>query len=192
MLEDFLARTRDFSAEPIPRLIGVYLLMKRGRVVYVGQSANLVQRIYAHRRRGGFDEVRWISLDESDLLAYEGAIARALNPPRSKRVSPDTSRDEEIWAVLGLKPDPDRRFERRVQRRNAAIGGRVRRRGMTKKEHAAYCRRWKRWANAEALWSAVQPFLASHSLHTTTVCPDLESVCANRRESISATGQECA
>ena len=57
----------------------VYFLVKNDKVVYVGQSINLGNRLGSHGNKD-FDETFWISVAESDQNAIEGAFIRLLRP----------------------------------------------------------------------------------------------------------------
>jgi predicted nucleic acid-binding Zn ribbon protein len=136
--------------KPEPARVGaVYILMRRSRCIYVGQTTNLDQRVLSHgarnlkknrrrkRARTVFDRVLWISVALDDLKAYEGAIARALNPSDTKRVSSDTSRDAEVLAILGMQPDETHAFELRMAASQKAQGRRLK----------AVIRRQRAWRN---------------------------------------------
>lgn len=121
--------------EPV-RVGAVYILMFGNRCTYVGQTTNIDQRMRAHYSRRNrrkeshrinFDRVLWISVAFEDLKAYEGAIARALNPSDTRRVAPDSSRDAEILALLGMQPDETRAFERRVDAAQKKQGRKLKR-----------------------------------------------------------------
>jgi predicted nucleic acid-binding Zn ribbon protein len=147
--------------EPEPARVGaVYILMLRERCIYVGQTTNLDQRVLAHkarnlkknrrrkRARTVFDRVLWISVALDDLKAYEGAIARALDPSDTKRVSSNTSRDAEVLAILGMRPDETRAFEQRMDAAQKKQGRRLK----------AIIRRRKQWRR-EASSARVQAFV---------------------------------
>lgn len=100
--------------EPRPTHTGVYFLISRGTVVYVGQSLDVERRMIAHwsstrsrnrvvRRR--FDRALFIPLAVEDLNAYEGALIRALRPKYNRVATTRGARDEEVLAVLGIPPN---------------------------------------------------------------------------------------
>lgn len=113
---------------PPPDRMGVYMLLLCDRVVYVGRTANVDQRIASHRsrmERGAqrrfqrpflFNDVRWLCLPERLLSNYEGALIRALNPRYNSTAGGDPELDREILFSLGIKPDPSRRFDKRVRK----------------------------------------------------------------------------
>ena len=59
---------------------GVYFLVKKNKVVYVGQSVTPYARIASHRDKK-FDSAYMIPVPSSMLNAVEGALIRAMNPP---------------------------------------------------------------------------------------------------------------
>lgn len=64
--------------EPI---CGVYFLLKNGRVMYVGQSRNLLARAWVHRAMKIFDEVRFIRVPPADLNRVELYWIHHFDPP---------------------------------------------------------------------------------------------------------------
>lgn len=137
--------------KPAPVIVGaVYILMLSDRCIYVGQTKNLDRRMSAHharrlhhnkRWRYRFDNAFWISVSVGDLDAYEGAITRALNPEKTRRTPPDSSRDQEILALLGMQSDETRAFERRVdaaqKQQGRRLKGIVRTRNRRRKDSSA-------------------------------------------------------
>ncbi len=61
---------------------GIYLLLYRGKVVYVGKSAcNLFARLGRHSRDKRFDAIQWAPIeDEYDLDAVEREMIKELRP----------------------------------------------------------------------------------------------------------------
>lgn len=87
----------------------VYLLLREGRVVYVGSTRCFEARIGQHLEsndprvpRKTFDRVLFLRLPASDVLHYEGALARAFRPEFNGSCPGDKGRDAEILAGLGL------------------------------------------------------------------------------------------
>jgi hypothetical protein len=109
---------RAFEPAPRPRYVGVYFLIDRNEIVYVGQSIDIELRIMAHRsrrprpgRRNGwrFDRATWIELTVEDLDAYERALIRLLVPRYNRRIGASLGRDSEVAERFGLQaPDPER------------------------------------------------------------------------------------
>lgn len=60
---------------------GVYFLVKKKEVVYVGQSVSPYARIGHHMTAKDFDQAYLLPVPKTMLDAVEGAIIRALNPP---------------------------------------------------------------------------------------------------------------
>ena len=66
-LQDFLTPEAFRRQWPSGRVPGIYLLLRRGHIVYVGQSSKLLLRIQDHKRdaKKDFDEVRYWPCDGS-------------------------------------------------------------------------------------------------------------------------------
>lgn len=63
-------------------MIGVYFLLNRSKVVYVGQSKSVEKRIADHKRnkKFSFDSFRVIGCNVDRLLDYERRLIRLFNP----------------------------------------------------------------------------------------------------------------
>jgi hypothetical protein len=67
--------------EAPPPVVGVYLLLLKGKVVYVGSSNNMPKRIVGHRSGSRpFDQVFYIATDKAERLKLETILIRAINP----------------------------------------------------------------------------------------------------------------
>jgi hypothetical protein len=69
---------REIPIEEYPP--GIYFLVKKNRVVYVGQSIRPVARIYDHRKDKEFDRVYLLPVPRFCLDQIEGFFIRKLNP----------------------------------------------------------------------------------------------------------------
>lgn len=80
---DELLRVR-LPAEP---LVGVYLLLHRGEVQYIGMSTDVMARVGQHRRRhpGSFDEVAFVAVSEEHMERVEAFLIARFNPPHNSR-----------------------------------------------------------------------------------------------------------
>jgi hypothetical protein len=88
---------------------GVYILLSRGEVVYVGQSINVLARIGQHAGRFRFDRALFIALRRKDSrLTTEAALIRRFDP-RHCAAGPKNGvhRDAAVLRRLGLCPDAD-------------------------------------------------------------------------------------
>jgi hypothetical protein len=88
---------------------GVYVLLWRGEVVYVGQSNNVLVRIGQHAVSIAFDRALFIELRRKDSrLITEAALIRRFNP-RHCAAGPKNRahRDAAVLRRLGITPDPD-------------------------------------------------------------------------------------
>jgi hypothetical protein len=119
---------------------GVYILLYRGKVVYVGQSVKMISRIYAHRsnkdrssRQGAilpslrgitFDKVFVMPCVREDLDAVERALIDAYKPRHNVHYKYPTPITAAIELSIGkhtviinkpeAKPTPGPKFERRI------------------------------------------------------------------------------
>lgn len=83
------------------RVGGVYLLLSKGEVVYVGQSGHIRRRIMQHRadRPRGFDACVFYPLDDlSSRLSVEGILILGLCPPLNHGLNLGLSKGK-IWAI---------------------------------------------------------------------------------------------
>lgn len=67
-------------ARPVKSISGVYFLVHKGKVVYVGQSANVPRRIAAHEAQRKFDSVAFIPLPLNLLSIVEALYIHCLRP----------------------------------------------------------------------------------------------------------------
>jgi hypothetical protein len=115
-----------FSEIEIPRSLprgpssnsGVYLLVNRGEIIYVGASKFLESRIYGHRSEPQwqisslppkrFDRAFVYRLPVAVMHHYEGAFIRALSPKFNCTAPPRTpGYDNEILEGFDLTPHAD-------------------------------------------------------------------------------------
>ena len=76
---------RGQDPNTVQPLIGVYLLLLRGRVVYIGSSLNMPTRVATHRTNGRpFDQVFYIATKANERDALERVLIRAINPPQNR------------------------------------------------------------------------------------------------------------
>jgi hypothetical protein len=77
------ARKNPNAVQP---LIGVYLLLLRGRVVYVGESLNMPKRVAGHQSNGRpFDQVYYIATAANQRAALERILIQAINPSQNRQ-----------------------------------------------------------------------------------------------------------
>jgi hypothetical protein len=66
-------------------LIGVYLLMQGRRLIYIGSSLNMPNRVAEHRRNGRpFDKAFFIETEANERGGLEQALIRALHPSQNR------------------------------------------------------------------------------------------------------------
>lgn len=63
-----------------PHLTGVYFLVKGERVIYVGQSVNILSRVSQHRKSKDFDRLAFVPCAKDDLDVLESLYIHALRP----------------------------------------------------------------------------------------------------------------
>lgn len=66
---------------PLPEVCGIYFLIDEGRVVYVGQSLNVLGRMPRHAMSKQFDRFAYIPCDQEALNFAESLYIHALQPP---------------------------------------------------------------------------------------------------------------
>lgn len=65
-------------------LMGIYFLMNKGVVIYVGQSHNIKQRMLQHYKEKIFDAIFYFECDESQLTELEAKYIDEFNPSYNK------------------------------------------------------------------------------------------------------------
>jgi hypothetical protein len=67
-------------------LIGVYLLLLNGQIVYVGSSTKMPERVNGHRTNGRpFDQVFYIATTADEREALERTLIKAIDPPQNRQ-----------------------------------------------------------------------------------------------------------
>ncbi len=64
--------------------VGVYFLIRAGKVIYVGQSRDIDTRLLAHARTRRFNAWHWIACKRADLNPLERHYLNTLMPPGNK------------------------------------------------------------------------------------------------------------
>ena len=83
---------------------GVYLLYRRGRVVYVGKSRRLLHRLYSHRN-ARFDAMKVVAVADELLDATEQALIAYFKPIYNANHKPKPMLD--LFKILPqLRPAP--------------------------------------------------------------------------------------
>lgn len=73
------------ATDPIAPLVGVYLLFRAGRLVYIGSSLDMPKRVASHDANGRpFDEVHYIETSPSKREDVERELIRAFQPPQNR------------------------------------------------------------------------------------------------------------
>ena len=62
----------------------VYLLMAKGKVIYVGQTQNIFTRLFNNQKVKGFDSVEIIPTEKKNLLMTEFAFIQRYRPTYNK------------------------------------------------------------------------------------------------------------
>jgi hypothetical protein len=74
------------SADTAQPLIGVYLLLLKGKISYVGSSLHMPRRVADHRSNGRpFDRVFYIATKANEREMLEATLIRAINPTQNRR-----------------------------------------------------------------------------------------------------------
>lgn len=88
-----------------PHLTGVYFLVQAERVVYIGQSVNILARIAQHRASKDFDRFAFVPCEREDLDALESLYIHFIKPPLNGRHRHDGSHQAPLSlpALIGSK-----------------------------------------------------------------------------------------
>lgn len=68
------------KAKPLDSYCGVYFLVKKNKVVYVGQSVNVFSRVAKHAMEKDFDAMAWIPCKKTMLDKLESLYIHVLQP----------------------------------------------------------------------------------------------------------------
>lgn len=94
-----LASERDIvsASRPITKICGIYFLVRNERVVYVGQTLDIEDRVREHVLHGKrFDRYYWVKCAPEDRLKLEAVYIKELRPEENfKRPHP-----------MNRQPDP--------------------------------------------------------------------------------------
>ena len=83
--QEVVASSRLYS--DLDRACGVYFLIERNEVVYVGQSVNVFSRMREHCKSKRFDSYSYISCPREDLNVLESLYIHVFRPPLQGRGS---------------------------------------------------------------------------------------------------------
>lgn len=99
------------EAHHAPRLSGVYLLVNRQSIIYVGKSTHLSERLHSHiayqHPEWVFDRVLWLDVPRRHLREYESTLIRALRPEHNWMATTYRGHDNGILKSLGLGIHPE-------------------------------------------------------------------------------------
>lgn len=74
------------TEQPEASAVGVYLLLLKGKIVYVGSSKQMPKRVISHRSGSRpFDQVFYITTHESERLKLEAILIKAINPSQNTK-----------------------------------------------------------------------------------------------------------
>lgn len=80
-----IVKKRGVDPDTVQPLIGVYLLLLKGKVIYVGQSLNMPERVAGHQANGRpFDQVFYIATKANQREMLERILIRAIDPLQNK------------------------------------------------------------------------------------------------------------
>lgn len=67
-------------AVPFRKICGVYFLISKGELVYIGQSIDILQRLGGHLTYDWFDSYSYIECEKADLNLIESIYIHAYRP----------------------------------------------------------------------------------------------------------------
>lgn len=90
---------------------GVYFLIKKYKIVYVGQSVNVIQRVRSHRSEGvkDFDAYNFILCKPEELNALESIYIHRFSPEHNQNVPIDFTS-----ILASVSAHDKRRYEKNV------------------------------------------------------------------------------
>lgn len=68
------------NAQPVALVCGVYFLFNRGKLIYVGQSLNIMRRVGDHLSSKQFDSYSYVEIEPARLALAERMFIDSLNP----------------------------------------------------------------------------------------------------------------
>ena len=75
---------RGLDPDKVLPLTGVYLLMLKGKPVYIGSSLNMPNRVAEHRTNGRvFDQAYYIGTEANQRKQLEATLIKAINPSQN-------------------------------------------------------------------------------------------------------------
>lgn len=75
------------------KISGIYFLLRRNKIVYIGRTINLINRIYQHSEKN-FDSIRIIKCNIDRLEHYEIRLIRYFQPKYNQMYT-------DRWAFIG-------------------------------------------------------------------------------------------
>jgi hypothetical protein len=80
--DDIVAKAAAFDFDCAPRSSGIYFLIEANRIVYVGLSKCIAERVFQHTETKPFDQYSWVNgIPALFLGMVETYYIHALNPP---------------------------------------------------------------------------------------------------------------
>ncbi len=81
---DTWERIRVNALEVVPRGAGCYALYQKGKLIYIGESSNLNERLSGHNV--SFDEAAWLRLDGAQRLFVEKILIWRFMPEENNEL----------------------------------------------------------------------------------------------------------
>lgn len=75
------------ASQPMPELSGIYFLISEGRVMYVGQSTNVINRVSTHAKSRAFESFAFCPCSPEELDVFESLYIHLLQPPENGRLT---------------------------------------------------------------------------------------------------------
>lgn len=74
-----------WRVSPNSKKSGVYILFRNNIVMYVGESGNIMQRLYSHKNKDYWDKFTYIELNYKDRMIAEALYIDKYKPKYNKR-----------------------------------------------------------------------------------------------------------
>jgi len=75
-----------FNKTPITKLRGIYFLIRCDEIVYVGQAADIISRVYHHTKKKVFDSFTYLECKDGDMNLIEAEYILEFNPVYNRKL----------------------------------------------------------------------------------------------------------
>ena len=93
------------ASRKTPHLTGVYFLIQNEKIIYAGQSVNIISRVAAHKRNKEFERFAFVPCEREDLDVLESLYIHFLRPELNGHLNGDNGHHAplSLAALIGHK-----------------------------------------------------------------------------------------